>query len=322
MIRSLLISIKQEVEEGSQELVEKWRDQPDSYLWLDFQKTLDGNDVQLLKSLGCHELAIQDAMRKRHPPKVEFFSENTFILFRGISAVEGSLNLKPQQIGFFVGERFLITIHSGVSISIDHYFAEQRDVDLISNPRMLASLIMHYSSGRYLETILDFEDQLTEAEDTMMVNGSDDLMKELVGYRSQLRKLRRVFSYHEKLSRTLLENIEETELSENVDVKHTLRDLFDRCERLHSLSTMYYEICGDLIDGYLSITSHQLNNTMRILTVITAIFVPLGFLAGMYGMNFEYIPELQYKYGYFVLLGVMACLASTMVYVFKRYRWF
>lgn len=322
MIRSLLVSINQDVKEGSQELVEVWREQANSYLWLDFQKSLDGSDIDLLESLGCHELAIKDVMRKRHPPKVEYFAESTFVLFRGITAIDERLRLTPQQIGFFIGERFLITIHTGPSISIEHFFSENRDASLICDPVMQANRIMHYSSGRYLDTILAFEEELTEAEDTMMKGGSDALMKELVGYRSQLRKLKRVFSYHEKLAGALLEMSHNPENPKPEPLQHAARDLFDRCERLHSLSGMYYEICGDLIDGYLSITSHQLNNTMKILTIITAIFVPLSFLAGLYGMNFDNIPELHNHYGYFILLGVMASIATAMVYFFKRYRWF
>lgn len=322
MIRSLLVSINQEVQEGSQELVETWREQTDSFLWLDFQKIPDDTDITLLQALGCHELAIQDVTRKRHPPKVEYFADNTFVLFRGIMTIDESLRLTPQQIAFFIGDRFLITLHAGPSISIEHFFSEQRDVALICDPIMLASSIMHYSSGRYLETILGFEDQLTEAEDTMMNGGTDDLMKELVGYRSQLRKLKRVFSYHEKLALTLMEETEQSVRDDEGALRHAMRNLFDRCERLHNLSDMYYEICGDLIDGYISITSHQLNNTMKILTIITAIFVPLGFLAGLYGMNFDNIPELHHPYGYFILLGIMATIASSMVYFFKRYKWF
>jgi magnesium transporter len=322
MIRSLLISINHEVQEGSRELVETWREQTDSFLWLDYQKTLDEADIDLLQSLGCHVLAIKDAVRKSHPPKVEYFTDNTFVLFRGITAIDENLRLSPQQIAFFIGERLLITTHTGLSLSIEHYFSEQRDASLICNPLMQASSIMHYSSGRYLETILGFEDQLTEAEDTMMNGGSDALMKELVGYRSQLRKLKRVFSYHEKLACTLLEMTGKSNRTESESLQHAMRDLFDRCERLHSLSGMYYEICGDLIDGYISITSHQLNNTMKILTIITAIFVPLSFLAGLYGMNFDNIPELHNQYGYFILLGIMAAVACSMVYFFKRYKWF
>ena len=84
---------------------------------------------------------------------------------------------------------------------------------------------------------------------------------------------------------------------------------------------MYYDICGDLINGYMSVTSHQLNATMRVLTVITALFVPLTFLAGIYGMNFEYIPELKADNGYFILLGVMAVVSVVLLIVFKKKRW-
>jgi magnesium transporter len=84
---------------------------------------------------------------------------------------------------------------------------------------------------------------------------------------------------------------------------------------------MYYEICGDLVEGYISISSHELNTTMKILTIITAIFVPLSFLAGLYGMNFENMPELRLRYGYFFALAAMASTAGLLVYVFKRKNW-
>ena len=75
------------------------------------------------------------------------------------------------------------------------------------------------------------------------------------------------------------------------------------------------------MDGYLSISSHRLNETMRVLTVITAIFIPLGFLAGLYGMNFEYMPELQFRYSYFFLLGTMLTLAAGLLFLFRRKKW-
>ncbi|MEZ5525492.1 MAG: magnesium transporter CorA family protein [Pseudomonadales bacterium] len=318
MIRALLVSLNQDTREGAAELIQSWRQDKDSFLWLDFQKELTAKDNQLLEDLGCHPLALQDAQRKRHPPKAEDFGSNTFALFRGINSIEDKLLLSHQQISFFIGNNFLVTLHRGHSISIEHFFSEARDIELISNPWLLASKIMHFASGRYLETILDFEDALSEAEDTMLKNGSDDLMRELVTYRSRLRKLKRVFNYHEKLARELME----IQSDASSVIEHALRDLYDRCERLNSLSDMYYEICGDLIDGYLSITSHQLNNTMKILTIITAIFVPLSFLAGLYGMNFDHIPELHYRYGYFVVLGVMFSIVAVMLYLFRRFRWF
>jgi magnesium transporter len=84
---------------------------------------------------------------------------------------------------------------------------------------------------------------------------------------------------------------------------------------------MYYQLCSDMIDGYITIASHQMNQTMRFLTVITAIFVPLSFLAGLYGMNFAYMPELQYHNAYFFLLGGMAAVTSAFLLWFKHKRW-
>jgi len=84
---------------------------------------------------------------------------------------------------------------------------------------------------------------------------------------------------------------------------------------------MQYEICGDLIEGYISISSHQLNVTMRVLTVISSVFIPLTFLAGIYGMNFAHMPELGVRSAYFILLSVMVAMALGLLVLFKRKGW-
>ena len=180
---------------------------------------------------------------------------------------------------------------------------------------------MDYASGRYLDKILAFESRLGEMEENLLSKPDDSIMTELVAYRSELRKLRRIFNYHNRLLEAILSEEPRhlgTGANEN---QHLWRVLLDRCERLFSLTSMYYEICGDLIEGYISISSHELNTTMKILTIITAIFVPLSFLAGLYGMNFENMPELHLEYGYFYALGAMSSTALLLVYIFKRKKW-
>ena len=108
---------------------------------------------------------------------------------------------------------------------------------------------------------------------------------------------------------------------EDVALYHAMQDVYDKCERLNSLSKLFYDQCGDLVEGHLSLTSHQLNKTMQALTVITAIFIPLGLLAGIYGMNFENMPELHTRYGYYILLGTMVMIATTLLALFKRKGW-
>lgn len=84
---------------------------------------------------------------------------------------------------------------------------------------------------------------------------------------------------------------------------------------------MYDEVCSDLVEGHISLTSRRLNETMKILTIISAVFVSMTFMAGIYGMNFEHMPELSWRYAYFVLLGIMALMAIGMMVIFKRLKW-
>ena len=163
--------------------------------------------------------------------------------------------------------------------------------------------------------------EVTDLEDALQINGNDKMMAELVTFRSRLVKLRRIFNYHKSISQGLSSDQASRSPYVTKDNAHEIIDLQDIFERLFSLSQMHYDICGDLLDGYLSISSHQLNVTMRVLTVITAVFVPLSFLAGLYGMNFDSIPELHWEYGYFILLGVMFTLAVGLIYIFKRKNW-
>jgi len=88
-----------------------------------------------------------------------------------------------------------------------------------------------------------------------------------------------------------------------------------------SLTNLYKELTDDPMDGCISITNHRLNQIMKLLTVVTVIFLPLSLLVSMYGMNYEYIPELKFKYGYFILLGLMATIAISLLLLFRKMRW-
>jgi len=320
MIRAILLSGAGVYSSGGPELVAGWRS-GGGRLWLDIEGEPGDRERELLLSLGCDDLAIRDSFRTRHPPKIEHFEEHTFILFRGIAELDEQLELTPQQIGIWVGADCLITLRRGTSVSIDNAWAHCEAESRLDAPSETALRLLHFACGRYLERLLDFEDRLGDLEDGMQGEQSEAGMKELVLYRSRLRKLRRIFNYHQDIGEEILEAGSPFLGAGDDDSVHLRREVYDRCERLYSLCAMYYEICGDLIEGYISLSSHRLNNTMKVLTIITAVFVPLSFMAGLYGMNFENMPELNWKYSYFVLLGAMATLAVSMLVLFRRIRW-
>lgn len=185
----------------------------------------------------------------------------------------------------------------------------------------LALAVSKTVAQRYLDLLLAFEPTLSELEDGLQEHPDDQTMRELTTHRTRLRKLRRVFRYLAGVFEALREVDTPLFDAESREYRHQLLDVYEKYERLFSLSTMYYEVASDLVDGYISLTSHNLNSTVQILTVLTAIFVPLTFLAGIYGMNFENMPELGAENGYFVLLGIMALIAIILLVVFKRKHW-
>jgi len=306
---------------GDHTLIELWQKNPSYQIWIDFDGHQQDQEKALLKELGCHSLAITDAQRERHPPKIELFDNYIFMLYRGIYHPGNDLVFDHLQISMFVGTNIVITSHRKTSMSIDKLFSEEGQKYLLKSPITLALRIFHYSCGIYLQKLFEFEEKLEAIEDKFQFGGDDKMMQEITLYQSRLTKLKRTFNYHSNIGSELKILVtDETPIINQADL-HTVTDVHERIERLLSLSQMHYDICSDLVNGYLSVTSHQLNATMRVLTVITAIFIPLGFLAGLYGMNFEYIPELKVANGYFYLLGFMSFISISLVLLFKKKRW-
>ncbi|MCB1703428.1 MAG: magnesium transporter CorA family protein [Halioglobus sp.] len=321
MIRSLLLSADGRYRNGSEELLQQWREDPGSKLWLDIQSEMTPQVRSLLQGFDCNELALLDAGRVRHPPKVENFDTNCFILFRGISELDEALTHVPQQLAIWVGRDYMITLHRGPSVSIENLQERVSEQNLLQSPAVMALGLLHYASGRYLAKLMAAEERIGDLEDQLLGDNPNEALKELVAYRTRLRKLRRTFNYHQRIAETILNDGAPVLGVGEGDSYHVRRDLYDRCERVLSLCTLYYELCGDLIDGYISLSSHQLNNTMKILTIITAIFVPITFIAGLYGMNFDNMPELHHEHGYFFVLGVILAVAVAMVVLFRKIRW-
>ena len=310
--------------EGGRELVEAWQEAPASVLWLDAEG-LDAATAQgeLVERFGFHPLAVQDAMRDRHPPKFEAFADHLFVSLRGLDADARDVDFDTLDIALFVGERLLVSRRTGHSINTAALWQEARaEPSLLARPVLLATMLMRRVLRRYVEIALALEPRLAEIEDEILARDNDDLLAELTRYKARLRNMRRICEYHEHM----VEGMEEARREEHPvlagdETAHRLVDIHDQVRRARSLAELHFAIASDLIDGYLALASHRLNQVMQLLTVFTVIFVPLSFLAGIYGMNFENMPELKSSFGYYVLLGVMAAIATALLVYFRRRGW-
>jgi magnesium transporter len=309
------------IDHGGAELLDAWGHDHRSVIWVDlFDNEAEEEARFLAERFGLDPLAIQDAQRERHPPKIEAFNGITFMLFKALHGDATGLAFRTIQLALFVGDRFLVTRHSGPSPSIEQLSNEltPQDSPITKGADALALRLLRIMNERYLKLILALEPRLEQIEDEMIKEPRDELLAELINYKSDLKKYTRVFLYHVQV---LAELKRQNFPAIRPDQSHVINDVYEQQERIDSLGRLYYDTASDLIDGYISVASHRLNNIMKILTIITAIFVPLSFLAGIYGMNFENMPELKSRAGYFVLLGIMGSIVFILLSVFRKKKW-
>ncbi|MGB0712479.1 MAG: CorA family divalent cation transporter, partial [Gammaproteobacteria bacterium] len=184
-------------------------------------------------------------------------------------------------------------------------------------PLSLVAAYCQRIAERYGAVLLDLERRIDEIEDELFGGRGDALMQELVGYNTDLRKMRRILAYHVDVFARMGRHVAKRQLAET----ERFEDLNEIIERYHSLATLYQDLINDLIEGFISLNGHLLNQIMKVLTIVTVVFVPLSLLVGVYGMNFEHMPELKAEHGYYVLISVMAGIALGLLLLFRRMRW-
>lgn len=310
-----------QLESGGMALLDKWESDDDSLIWLDVDGALDDNLAQVLQDrIKLHPLALQDAARDRHPPKIERFSNCTFLIFKGLNADSVDIDCGTTQIAAFIGDRFLVTRHGGRSPSIERLRSELEadPARFAKGPGALMIRLGRLIVDRYLKILLALEPKLEVYEKGLLGDNSETILAELIAHKSDLIRLQRVFHYQAEVTEKLVV----ADLPGfNAEDQHGLIDVHEQQARVKSLCALYYQLAADLIDGYISVTSHRLNQIMRVLTIVTVVFVPLSFLAGIYGMNFQNMPELQSRWGYYALLTLMLSVAATLIITFRRKRW-
>ncbi len=309
-----------EVQEGGEELLDAWRNEESSWLWIDLQDEDQAAEHALLvDQLALDPRAVAEAQRRRHPPSFEGFPGYDYLLLKPLTADSEDLEFETLQLAIFASPRLLVTRHSAYYRFIEKLHERIRsEPELRETPLAIAAAIARRVVKRYGTILLELEQRLDEIEDQLFESRGDQLMQELARYNTALRKMRRILAYHDNVFSSLSKRFGD---AEDTYWRDEFDDIHGLMERFHSLADLYQNIISDLIDAYISLNGHHLNQIMKVLTIVTVIFVPLTLLVGIYGMNFEYIPELKSQNGYFVLLTVMGSIAAALLILFKRVRW-
>lgn len=302
----------------------------ESVSWVDVQG-LGSEDI--LQRLGrvfkLHPLVLEDVVNVPQRPKVEDYEDQLVIIARMVLPNNRSTGFYSEQVSFVLGKHYLLTVQE----EPEHDCFEQVRVRIRNNKGTLRKQKADYLAYTLLDSIIDgffpvleaYGEQIEELEEEVVTNPTRHTLQKIYKARRELLALRRAIWPQRDAINSLIRDGSEL-ISDNVRVY--LRDCYDHAVQVLDMVETYRELASGLMDVYLSAVGNRMNEIMKLLTVISSIFIPLTFVAGIYGMNFNTevsqlnMPELNWYWGYPLCLAGMGAIAAAMIYFFWRRGWF
>jgi magnesium transporter len=287
---------------------------------------IDGvHNVQMLEKLGecfgLHRLVMEDIMNTDQRPKMEDYGEYLYIVLKMLS-ISKSGEIVTEQTSIVLGANYIVSFQEGIEGDVFNLIRER----LRSGKGRIRKTGADYLAYSLLDAIVDnyfvilekFGDKIEQLETELIEKPSQktvqriyQLKRELIFLHNAVWPLREVVS-------SLGKN--ESPLVKDPTVPY-VRDVYDHVIHIIDSVDIYREMLSGMLDLYLSSVSNRLNEVMKVLTVIATIFMPLTFVAGLYGMNFKFMPELEWQYGYPFVLSIMVAISVVMLVYFKRKKW-
>jgi len=277
--------------------------------------------IKLAEKFGIHHLTLEDILNTDHRPKIEEFYNYTYIVLRLFQFYPLEKELSSEQISIILGENFLISIEE----KRDETF--EKIIDWIRSSRgiirrmgadyLLYLIVDEVIDGCFIvlekieDTIEELEDELTTNPTSTTLQAIHRFKRQLLQFNKNMWPLREAIGTLERAGHRFINN----------QTIPYFRDLYDHTVRVIENTETLQVMLSDMLDVYFSAVSNRLNEVMKILTMIATIFMPLTFVAGIYGMNFKYMPELEWVWGYPAVLLLMAGIGLWMIFYFRRKKW-
>ena len=287
---------------------------------------IDGlHDVDIIDKIGrhfgIHPLTLEDIVNTGHRPKAEDFEDYDYIILKMLTYDEDQNHITADQVSFILGPHYLISFQETEGDVFN--FVRERIRKAKGRIRrsgcdylayaLIDAIVDHYflvleKMGEKIELL---EEDLLDGTQTKTLQSIHHLKREMIFFRKQVWPLRDILS-------TLMK--EETSLIQET-TRIFIRDLYDHTIQVMDTIESFRDVLSGLQDLYLSTVSNRMNEVMKVLTIMATIFIPLTFIAGIYGMNFEYMPELKWPWAYPVLWILLIAIFVFMIFWFKRKKW-
>jgi magnesium transporter len=294
----------------------------DGLIWVDIEDVTDEDGELLTGVFSFHPLAVADCISKDiHPPKIDDFDDYLFIILHGINYHTDSEIVETTELALFLGKNYVITGHDvpmrSISSVLDRIPKDERlmrrGVDFLAHD------IMDALVNNMMPTIEEMDDKTDQLEVKALHEPGRDILMSIMQLKRSILTLTRVILPQREIMNGLSRG-EYALISERAQIYY--RNIYDHLVRLEMLTVGLRDMAESVLSTHLSSVSNRMNEVMKVLTLIATIFIPLTFITGIYGMNFANMPELGWRYGYFVVLTVMGAIGISLMVYFKKRRWF
>jgi magnesium transporter len=305
---------------GGVELVDDWSAESGDRLWVDIAEPEHETIEPLLENrFGFHELAAEDSLSANTLPKYDPFPTYDFFIFRTVDVNVSEHASETYKIAAFLGRDFLFTVHRSMGAIDDVYERLPGDRRLLGRgPDFLLYSIVDQLVDAHFPLLEQIEEAVDDLQDKIFADADDRDLDELLHLKRDINVLRR----HSLPQRELLNQISRGD-TQFIQREHLIyfRDAYDHMFRISETIDVDRDQMTGTMDAYLSVVANRTNDTMKLLTIFSALMLPLTLIAGIYGMNFEHMPELHWLHGYPFALGLMIGTALLMLFLFWLKGW-
>lgn len=297
---------------------------PAARVWIDLEAPTIEEQRQILeRTFKFHPLAVEDAITEVHVPKVDEYGSHLYLVFHTLKLGSERMDIDTFEIDIFLGTNYLITLHQHVSDNINKMWHADyhNERGLANSPARLLYELLDRQIDGYIPLLDEFEARIEQMGDLIFMserNNDRAILNDILTAKSSALRLHRILIPQ----REVLAQLAHSDLvSIPTESRLYFQDLYDHLQRLADLADSMRSLVDSTMTTHLTLASNRLNEVMKVLTIISTIFIPLNFIAAVYGMNFDFMPELHWRWAYSVVWLFFIALAGVMLYIFRRRHW-
>lgn len=301
-----------------------WRQfqkKPDHLYWWDLLSPTREEEACLSEYFHFHHLAIQDCLAMLRHPKLDFYETYLYMVIHGVDPEQSDAEgFAPRELDIFLARDFLVTYHTQRMRSVASIMERLADDSPMFDygPDFVLYSILDVLVNNYLPMLDDLEEKQDALEEEIFDRPKPEQLRKILEIKRTLMELKRTVFPQREVINHLARNEYEMVQAKN---QFYFRDIYDMLYRMAEMIESFRDVSTSQIEIYLSTVSNKMNEIMKVLAVAATIFGSMTVIAGIYGMNFEHMPELHWHYGYFFSLGLMALVSMTLGLYFKWRGW-